>query len=251
MADSYEVFIKNFQKRMSQEGAPSQTELGRALGVTSAYIHNILKGRSVGTEATRRAIAAALGVSYEDMSGLEPLTCVRLWEFTCPRIRFSDMLGEDAAAAIGMGDAEAIAVPIVPIESARSLRVRVVAEAFARWVTVVSVGVPVGGRLIALEMPDDSLEPAIALGALLVVDVEQREVSAGAFYLCDEPTAFPVQQVYNEKGLIIVTGTKILDRPPEVYNADDADFIRGKVVGICDENAKQKGVIFYNSNIKK
>jgi len=148
--------------------------------------------------------------------------------------------------------AEAIAVPIVPIEAARSLRVRVVADAFSRWVTVVVLrGVDAGGRLIALEMPDDSLAPAIAPGTLLIVDIEQREVEAGAFYLCDEPVAFPIQQVYKKDGVFITTGTKILERAPEVYNANEADFIRGKVVMICDESDKQKGVIFYNFNIKK
>lgn len=56
---------------MQSPDAPGQSELARKIGVSPGYISGLIKGRGTGTEETKRAIAAALGRSYEEMAGLE------------------------------------------------------------------------------------------------------------------------------------------------------------------------------------
>lgn len=67
MADFDEYFRAALLDAVKERG--SQARLSRDSGIGTSYINNIVKGRDSGSEATRRALAAALGFAgrrYED-----------------------------------------------------------------------------------------------------------------------------------------------------------------------------------------
>lgn len=67
MADFDEYFRAALLDAVKERGA--QARLSRDSGIGTSYINNIVKGRDSGSEATRRALAAALGFAgrrYED-----------------------------------------------------------------------------------------------------------------------------------------------------------------------------------------
>lgn len=67
MADFDEYFRAALLDAVQERG--SQARLSRDSGIGTSYINNIVKGRDSGSEATRRALAAALGFPgrrYED-----------------------------------------------------------------------------------------------------------------------------------------------------------------------------------------
>lgn len=67
MADFDEYFRTALLDAVKERGA--QARLSRDSGIGTSYINNIVKGRDSGSEATRRALAAALGFTgrrYED-----------------------------------------------------------------------------------------------------------------------------------------------------------------------------------------
>ena len=59
--DTKTFFLAALKKEMDGMGHGGQAKTARAAGVSRSLLNDILKGRSVGAEEKRRAIAAALG----------------------------------------------------------------------------------------------------------------------------------------------------------------------------------------------
>lgn len=65
-----EIFRNNLKQVLEEPGQPSQAELARKIGISPSYLNDLIHGRTNGSEKVRRAIAAALGYSYENFLAL-------------------------------------------------------------------------------------------------------------------------------------------------------------------------------------
>lgn len=185
MADFDDYFRAALTDAVKERGA--QARLSRDSGIGTSYINNIIKGRDYGSEATRRALAAALGFSgrrYEDflavgralLEGREPpapeppsVLDESLADFF--RVPFS------ASLSLSPGSSGIIPVTLDIENSPIMLHGPTIGQAN-----------PWGLR--AFKMDDASMEPLIGLGSIIVVDLKQndyRKIQNGEIYLvsCD------------------------------------------------------------------
>lgn len=171
MADFDEYFRTALLDAVKERGA--QARLSRDSGIGTSYINNIVKGRDSGSEATRRALASALGFTgrrYEDflevgralLEGREipvpeppSLADETLADFF--RVPFS----ENTRMAMGPG-------ALVPVtKEAENSPVMVHGPTLGRTN-------PWGLRVFGVD--DDSMEPLIAQGGLVLADLKQTDL---------------------------------------------------------------------------
>jgi len=62
-----DFFVQALQAHCEKASYGAQAEIARKTGLQPSYVNDILKSRKQGTEQTRRAIAHAIGMSYEEM----------------------------------------------------------------------------------------------------------------------------------------------------------------------------------------
>lgn len=192
MADFDEYFRAALLDAVKDRGA--QARLSRDSGVGTSYINNIVKGRDSGSEATRRALAEALGFAgrrYEDfleigralLEGRQPpaplptpMTDESLADFF--RVPYSENM-RLASASSGL----------IPL------------SAGADGSPVIVHGPTIGRAnpwgLRAFGVDEDAMEPLIAQGGLVLVDMKQndiRKIKNDEIYLlccdCDESRGF-------------------------------------------------------------
>lgn len=170
MADFDDYFRAALIDSVKERGA--QASLSRDSGIGTSYINNIVKGRDCGSEATRRALAAALGFAgrrYEDflemgrafLEGREPPTPEppsmaneSLVDFF--RVPYS----ENMRLASGSSG-------IIPIS--------VETEASPVIVHGPTIGRANPWGLRAFGVDEEAMEPIIARGGLVLADLKQND----------------------------------------------------------------------------
>jgi len=212
-----EDFFRSLRAALDAPDAPSKSELARRVGVSPGYISGLVKGRGDGgTEKTRRKIAGALGRSYEEMAGL-PLAHIDLHNFPLPSVDL-DCLQAGKGARLKM-------VPVVCLEAARNGYLEDVNKEMRGWAGV--VGIRAGNGLVAVEMPDDSMGEVLPKRSLLVVDLEDKTVREGDFYLVAGSP--PVRQVFQQENMLILSSITAAGYPPKIVEAG-AKSLHGRVV---------------------
>jgi DNA-binding XRE family transcriptional regulator len=227
-------FIKSFNVLMDQPGAPSQSDLARMVGCSPGHIQNIKKARVFGSEQLRRKIAAALGTTYEEMIGAD--LSLPLSKMPVIRFPFAEIAGfPDGLKPSQPGDL--VMIPITTISALFAGRFRDVKNDFCGYFACTDVS---GEHLVAVRMPDDSLEPRAKKGAILVVDWGNGfsdRVDDGEFYVCGAPCLTPVRQLFNNNsGGVIAASLDGGKTPPQVLAGADLASIKGKVVAIYNED---------------
>lgn len=170
MADFDDYFRAALIDAVKERGA--QARLSRDSGIGTSYINNIVKGRDCGSEATRRALATAIGFAgrrYEDflevgralLEGREPpapeppsLADESLVDFF--RVPYS----ENMRLASGSSG-------IIPIS--------IETEASPVIVHGPTIGRANPWGLRAFGVDEEAMEPIIARGSLVLVDLKQND----------------------------------------------------------------------------
>lgn len=235
-----EKFIESFRKAMKEPGAPGQSKLARQIGVSPGHITGLLKGRTAGTEETRRKIAAVLGKSYEEMAGLE-VASINLREWRLPRLNLAQYAGVEC---------EVIMVPVVSLGAAlRGYVTRVNGELFG-WVGVCAKNVRRGDGLVAVEMPDDSMKDMVPKQSLLIVDLLDTDAEETEFCLVGAPSKYPVRQVFWQEDMLILSSCDHRIAPQVLRHTDYARIICGKVAAVYEPGSFEykNGDIYFNKS---
>lgn len=181
MADFDEQFRAALLDAVKVRGA--QARLARDSGIGTSYINNIVKGRDSGSEATRRALAAALGFAgrrYEDFLEMgRAIIEGREAPQPSPRPAFDASLAgffriplsENLRLIVGRGG-------LTP--AGQEL------EDSPVVIHGPSLGRSTPWGLRAFGMDDDSMEPLIGRGAHILVDMKRndyREIKNNDIYV--------------------------------------------------------------------
>jgi|GEM_PF-1843877 len=170
MADFDEYFRAALLDAVKARG--SQARLSRESGIGTSYINNIVKGRDSGSEATRRALAAALGFAGRHYEDFLEMGRVIMDGGEKPRPPASTLAHESLEGFFRVPFSEnmrlvASSEGLAPV--ARELED-----------SPVIVHGPTLGRnsswgLLAFGVDDDAMEPVISRGARILVDMKNND----------------------------------------------------------------------------
>jgi phage repressor protein C with HTH and peptisase S24 domain len=185
------IFRSALEQVLNQQGRGAQAKLARSTKISASYLNDILRGRTYGSEETRRQIARALGMEYEEFLNYgrrvlkipaqsSEMSCAGS-EFTyVPKVRPRLMPG---GLSFEMSDA---------LDGIYAFRTDYLKN----------VGQP--KDMVLFEVSGDSMDPEIKHGDTVLVDKSQHEVIPGNIYGIGIDEEVVVRRVEKSPGQIVL-----------------------------------------------
>lgn len=127
---------------------------------------------------------------------------------------------------------DVVMVPVVALDAALGGYIVRVNSELLGWVGVCAENVRKGDGLVAVEMPDGSMEDMVPEQSLLVVDLLDLEFNEGDFCLVGPPSEYPVRQVFWQEDMLILSSRDARIAPQVLRHADHTRIVCGRVAAV-------------------
>lgn len=228
MTDKFSEYLQAY---FSKPSSKSQAEVADMAGISSGYISHLVSGAKRGSEDARRAVAAAIGVPYEEAMGISSSSPDMPEGISRPLPLCAAALDRIAEARPEAAE-RLFLVPVIRMDAA-------LAGAWTDgdvtgWVMVRRRREADSLIAVALDGLPSRCYPATA--GVAVVDLEDREPVDGRCYITRPPSKFPVAQVMRREGLYIIAFCGADGPGVQTFSAAQfPDLIIGRVVRIAYE----------------
>lgn len=213
------IFRAALEHILKQGGRGAQAKLARDAEMSSSYLNDIVRGRTYGSEETRRRIAQALGMDYEELLALGrrilKIPSVP-GDITCSGADFTYIPKVKARLAAGGGSFET-SDDIVGFYAFRTDFLR-------------TYGQP--KDMVLFDVSGDSMEPAIQHGDTVLVDQSQKDVIPGNIYGVGIDEEIVVKRIEKTPGAIVLVSENREKYPPLTVVINDHSNVRviGRVI---------------------
>lgn len=213
------IFRVALEHLLKQGGRGTQARVARDAAISTSYLNDILRGRTYGAEETRRQIARALGMDYEELlnHGRKLLKLPSAPSgFSHSGSEFTYVPKVKARFTAGGGSFET-APDVIGLYAFRTDFLK-------------SHGQP--KDMVLFDVSGDSMEPKIQHGDTVLVDQSQNEIIPGNIYGIGMDDEIVVKRVEKEPGSIVLVSENGAKYPPLRVVINDHSNVRviGRVI---------------------
>jgi len=213
------IFRVALQQLLDKAERGAQAKLARDAGISSSYLNDILKGRTYGAEETRRQLAKALGMEYEELLnyGRKVLKIpMQSSDINCDGGDFTYIPKVKARLSAGGGSFET-AEDVVGYYAFRT-----------DFLTL--HGQP--KKMVLFDVSGDSMAPEIKHGDTVLVDQSQTDVIPGNIYGIGIDEEIVVKRIEKAPGMIVLISENGTKYPPLNVIINDHSNVRiiGRVI---------------------
>lgn len=213
------IFRAALEHILKQGRRGTQAKLARDAEMSSSYLNDILRGRTYGSEETRRRIAQALGLDYEPLLALgrRILKIPSIpGDITCSGADFTYIPKVKARLTTGGGSFET-ADDVVGFYAFRTEFLR-------------TYGSP--REMVLFDVSGDSMIPEIRHGDTVLVDQSQKDIIPGNIYSIGIDEEVVVKRIEKAPGAIVLVSENREKYPPLNVILNDQSNVRiiGRVI---------------------